>query len=63
MMHFEEWLEKKQKMNMNWFLTMTPDKSAYYREYDRYRCKAARFEAMAAKEDCERIAKEILALG
>lgn len=63
MMDFEEWLLKKQKMGMNWFLTMIPDKKAYYHEYDNYRCRAAKLHAEMEKRDCIEVAKELVALG
>lgn len=63
MMRFEEWLQKKQKMGKDWFMTMIEDKKPYYEAYDEYRCRAARFEALAAREDCARVAKELVALG
>lgn len=63
MLNFEEWLLKKQKMGINWFLTMIPDKQAYYNEYDKYKCRAARFQAEMEKHECEIVAKELVALG
>lgn len=63
MMGFEEWLQRKQKMGMNWFLTSIADKRPYYKEYDNYRCRAAKLHAEIEKRDCIEVAKELVALG
>lgn len=62
MMSFEEWLLKKQKMNLNWFNTMIPDKRVYWEKWHDYKARAAEFEAEATRKQCEEAAKEILAL-
>lgn len=62
MLNLEEWLRKKQKMSINTFATI-PDKKAYYEEYDKYKARAARFNAMVITDECREAAREIIALG
>lgn len=62
MMDFEEWLLKKQKMNLNWFLTMIPDKKAYCDKYDEYRCRSARMHAEMQLRDIKETTKELASL-
>lgn len=62
MMGFEEWMLKKQDMDREWFLTMIDDKKPYYEAYDKYRCRAALFDAEVIKKECEQVAKELVAL-
>lgn len=63
MMSFEEWLLKKQKMNLNWFNTMIPDKRVYRREWHRYKETAQEFDNKVSNYDkCSELAHELVML-
>lgn len=61
MLGLEEWLFKYQKMNLRTFENL-PDKSLYYRAYDHYRTRAARFEVLAMMDDIRQVSKELVML-